>query len=321
MRTFFSTHWKSILVLVILVLLAIFTMTPGAATPALAARLRAHVQAMATGELNGADPAGLQYAARHIASALAAQGYQLRRQQYTAGTQRVRSIEVSVSGVAPHAQPERIFIVGAHVAAGNAPGADNGSGAAAVLELARLLRRMQPLQGTELRFVFFVNEDPSLTVGAHAGAAPETRRARRQAGAGSLVLASTGRVAPARDGQRITPELDGQYPDSGNFIAFVGTRASSATVRQALAAFRSSPDDPAEGLAVPSYIEGVTLSGHAPLGRAGYPALMITDTAFLRYPYYHTGQDSDDQPDYEDMARVVKGLARTIGALAGGTGI
>jgi hypothetical protein len=38
----------------------------------------------------------------------------------------------------------------------------------------------------------------------------------------------------------------------------------------------------------------------------------------MRYPYYHTAQDTPDKLDYESMARVVTGLARTITALAAG---
>jgi Zn-dependent M28 family amino/carboxypeptidase len=323
MRTFFSTHWKSILVLVILVLVAIFTMTPGAATPELAARLRAHVQAIATSEPNTATPAELERAARHIESALAAQGYQVRLQQYKVGGQRVRNIEASVANVDVHARPERIFIVGAHYApAPESPGAnDNGSGTAAVLELARLLRQMQPARGTEVKFVFFVNEEAPSFVGVQRDSMRHAHALRREAHKvdGAPVLKAVGRYAQARGGQRPASELEGGYPDSGNFIAFFGTRASSALVRQALAAFRGGAELPAEGLAAPSYVEGVTLSDHAMYNRAGYPALVITDTAFLRYPYFHTSQDDEDKFDYEGMARVVKGLARTIGALAGGS--
>jgi hypothetical protein len=323
MRTFFSTHWKSILVLVILVLVAVFTMTPGAARPELAARLRAHVAAIATGEHDSADPARRETAARHIEAALAAQGYTVRQQQYKAGGQQVRNIEVSVANVAPHARPDRIFIVGAHYdPAPDSPAADDsGSGAAAVLELARLLRKMQPAQGTEVKFVFFVNEEPPWFLGEQAGSLRHRlvpRHARHGAGAAPGSEAAGGAIAQVRAGRRPASGLEAQYPESGNFIAFAGTRAASALVRQALAAFRSDADSEAEGLASPSYVEGVTLSDHASGNRAGDPALMITDTAFLRYPYFHT-QDSDDKLDYEGMARVVKGLARTIGALAGGT--
>ena len=44
---------------------------------------------------------------------------------------------------------------------------------------------------------------------------------------------------------------------------------------------------------------------------------MVTDTAFMRYPYYHTAEDTPDKLDYESMARVVTGLAKTIAGLAG----
>ena len=73
---------------------------------------------------------------------------------------------------------------------------------------------------------------------------------------------------------------------------------------------------PAEGLAAASYVEGVTWSDHTAYNRHGYPAIMITDTAFLRYPYYHTAQDTPDKLDYPSMARVVEGLAKVIEGLA-----
>jgi hypothetical protein len=48
---------------------------------------------------------------------------------------------------------------------------------------------------------------------------------------------------------------------------------------------------------------------------------MITDTGFMRYPYYKmngSAEDTPDRIDYQGTARVVSGLARTIMALAGG---
>jgi len=47
----------------------------------------------------------------------------------------------------------------------------------------------------------------------------------------------------------------------------------------------------------------------------GYRALMVTDTAFLRYPYYHTAQDTPDKINFESMSRVVAGLEKVIGDL------
>lgn len=270
MRNFFHSHWKIIVALLLLIVVAVLTVSPSstsaAAAPELADRLRTHVSAIASKEHNTGTPREREQAATYIETALASAGYRPTRQEYTAGGQRVRNIEAAVGNVPKGKRPERIFIVGAHVdSAPGAPGAnDNGSGTAAVLELARLLKTVRPGAGTEVRFVFFVNEEP-----------------------------------PA------------------NFIAFVGTLASSNLVREALAAFRAASAFPAEGLAAPAHTTGVTLSDHSSYNRYGYPALMITDTAFMRYPYYHTAQDTPDKLDYESMARVVNGLAKTIVALAG----
>ena len=50
--------------------------------------------------------------------------------------------------------------------------------------------------------------------------------------------------------------------------------------------------------------------------RQGYPALMVTDTAFYRYAYYHTAQDTPEKLDYAAMAEVVQGLYKAIASLA-----
>ena len=108
-------------------------------------------------------------------------------------------------------------------------------------------------------------------------------------------------------------------PDRGNFIAFIGTRESSRPVQDALSAFRNVSGFPARGVAAPAYVQGVTLSGHGSYRRAGDPAVVITDTGFVRYPYYRMNDRAADPPDtidYQDTARVVRGLADTIRALS-----
>ncbi|KQQ88113.1 hypothetical protein ASF77_15195 [Massilia sp. Leaf139] len=298
-------------------------MRPGsaAAAPELAERLRAHVGAIASKEHNTRTPAELENAAVYIEEALVGAGYKPSRQEYLAGGQKVRNIEASIGNVAPGTRPERIFIVGAHYdSAQGAPGAnDNGSGTAAVLELARLLRKVQPAAGTEVRFVLFVNEEPPWFMGEAMGSMVHAAEMKRQGQhvQAALVLETMGYYTDAPESQQLPPGLEGRYPSTGNFIAFVGTLASSQLVREALAAFRAASDFPAHGLAAPAHTTGVTLSDHSAYNRHGYPALMITDTAFMRYPYYHTAQDTPDKLDYGSMARVVTGLAKTITALAG----
>ena len=64
-------------------------------------------------------------------------------------------------------------------------------------------------------------------------------------------------------------------------------------------------------------IPGVDWSDHASFWEAGYPALMLTDTAPFRYPHYHLATDTPDKVDYYRLARVVTGLHGMLQELAG----
>ena len=58
-------------------------------------------------------------------------------------------------------------------------------------------------------------------------------------------------------------------------------------------------------------------SDHWSFWQAGYPAIMVTDTALYRYPHYHAATDTPDKLDYTGLARVTGGLADVVTALAG----
>ena len=249
MQNFFQSHWKIIVALSVVILLALLTVNPGPASAAqeLAERLRVHVSAIASHEYNTRTPPSLESAAVYIENALAQSGYRSTRQEYAAGGGRVRNIEASIGNVAKGKRPARIFIVGAHYdSAQGAPGAnDNGSGTAAVLELAR----MRPSPGTEVRFVFFVNEEPPYFMGEEMGSMVHAAELKRQGltVAAALVLETMGYYTDKPNSQSLPPGLEGRYPGTGNFIAFVGTLESSALVREVLAAFRAASDFPAHG--------------------------------------------------------------------------
>jgi Peptidase family M28 len=117
--------------------------------------------------------------------------------------------------------------------------------------------------------------------------------------------------------QQYPPFLGYFYPDRGNFIAFVSNLRSRRALREAAAAFRAASDFPAESLAAPAIVPGVSWSDQVSFWREGYRAVMVTDTAFYRYPHYHSPRDTPEKLSYPEMARVVEGLAKAIGALAG----
>jgi hypothetical protein len=126
----------------------------------LAEKLRTHVTAIASEPHNVAHYDALEKSAAYIEAQLTALGYKPVAQVFEADGKKVRNIAVEL---APGRAAERIpsIVVGAHYDSyGNAPGAnDNGSGAAAVIELARLLKDL-PLKDQRLRLVLFVNEEP-----------------------------------------------------------------------------------------------------------------------------------------------------------------
>jgi hypothetical protein len=283
MRNFFNSHWKVILAILLAIVLAVLTIESGSSASTLAARLQTHAQALAPG-----SPHSQPGAKRHLEASLAGYGYAPRLRQASGAAHPGHSIEASLANLAPGVQPSRIFIVGAHL------GSDGGVSAAAVLELAHAIKNLRPALGTEIRFVFFMDDENA---------------------AGNKQVADPGQSG------------------AGNFMAFVGTRASSHRVRQALAALRVDPMLGRHGLAAPAHVMGLTLFGHGQGDDEG-PALVITDTGFLRFPYFHaqtlhgraqTQEEAQAQAharahernDYDSMARIVSGLARTLGALAG----
>ena len=273
----------------------------------IAGNLRRHVAAIASREHNFLKVAELEAAARYIETALAGSGLTVATQHFLSGPAEVRNIEVEVKG---GARASEIVIVGAHYdSVLGAPGAnDNGSGVAAVIELARLFAAEKPAR--TLRLVAFVNEEPPFY---HSDAMGSRHYARRSKERGENILAmlsleTIGYYSDLPGSQRYPFPPGLFYPSTGNFIAFVSNLTSRALLHETLASFRRHAGIPSEGVAAPAIIPGVDWSDHWSFWREGWAALMVTDTAPYRYPHYHSAQDTPEKVDYERLARVVTGL-------------
>jgi len=98
------------------------------------------------------------------------------------------------------------------------------------------------------------------------------------------------------------------FPDTGNFIAFVGNLSSrqfSSTLKKS---FKAVSSFPIESLNTPWFIPGVYFSDNYSFWSFGYPAIMITDTAFMRNKNYHKDTDTAETLDYDKFAELVRGL-------------
>ncbi len=273
----------------------------------LADRLNRHVGAVASREHNFMHPAALEEAAQYIETAFRDLGYHVLAQRIPRDTKEVRNIEVELPG---GARADEIVAIGAHYdSVTGAIGAnDNASGVAALIELARLMRESKPAR--TVRFVAFVDEEPPFYYGDEMGSRHYARRSRTR---GEKIVAmfsleTIGYYSDAPGSQRYPFPLSLFYPDTGNFIAFVANLSSRPLLHEVIASFRRHARFPSEGVAAPSLLPGVAWSDHWSFWKEDYPALMVTDTAPYRYPYYHTMQDTPDKVDYARLARVVTGL-------------
>lgn len=286
------------------------------AQQALAERLRGHVVAIASVEHNTGTPQALAQAAHYLEAQLRAMGYAVGVQSYDSGAGQVRNLEVEITGTTA---PDQIVIVGAHYdSAYGAPGAnDNGSGTAMVLELARALKDSRPRKS--VRLVLFANEEPpyfgARTMGSMVYA--KRSRERRDNIVGMLSLETVGYYDDAAHSQKYPNIFKPFFPDTGNFIAFIGDLNSRELLHRSIAQFRATQQFPSEGIATFAWIKGINWSDHSAFWAHGYPALMITDTAIFRYPHYHTRQDTPDKLDYARMARLFDGIQALVADLAG----
>jgi len=284
-------------------------------------RLHRHVTVLADeiGERHVWRPDALRAAAGYIRAQLAEAGHTVRAQGYEASGVWCENLEVEIAG---RDATGAIVLAGAHYdTVRGSPGADdNASGVAAVIELARLLRDATPRHA--IRLVAFVNEEPPFFYLGEMGSKVYAQAARRQGEAIRVMLSleMLGCYSDAPASQGYPPVLRWFYPDRGNFLAFVANLRSRGALREVVAAFRAGSDFPCEHLAAPAIVPGLAWSDHLSFWREGYPAVMVTDTAFYRYRHYHEATDTPERLDYPRMARVVAGLAGALRRLADSPG-
>jgi Zn-dependent M28 family amino/carboxypeptidase len=215
-------------------------------------------------------------------------------------------------------QAKSVVLVGAHYdSCEGGPGAnDNGSGVAAALELAAAFADT-PAKSA-VRFVFFANEEPPYFKNPGMGSRVNANNARRRQDpiSAMLSLETIGYYSDAADSQHYPWPVGLLYPSRGNFLGFVGDLGSRSLLRSAIASFRLAEQFPSEGAALPSFIPGVDWSDHWSFRQAGYPAIMITDTAVYRDPSYHRASDTPAQLDYDRLARVTCGIEAVVRELA-----
>ncbi|MDX1710246.1 MAG: M20/M25/M40 family metallo-hydrolase [Rhodovibrionaceae bacterium] len=207
------------------------------------------------------------------------------------------------------------LVIGAHydTVPGTEGADDNASGVCVLLETARRLAAQPP--EIPVRLVAFTMEEPPAFHTPWQGSRVFCRRLKRsgERPRAAVVLEMVGYSAP-RQHYPLVLSLAG-YPKTGDFIGVVGNLRSRRLVRALKRAFESVEGLPAEQLRVPLngwILPATRLSDHSSFWDRGWPAVMVTDTAFFRNPNYHTPADRMETLDFSLMARVCEGLERAV---------
>ena len=220
---------------------------------ALSTLLERHIATIAEREHNVVHHEELEKVARYIEMTLASIGYVVGSQAFVTDGKPVRNIDATIEP-ASASDPE-VIVVGAHYdSVRGSPGAnDNGSGTAAVLELARLLRDLDGKTNKRIRFVLFVNEEPPYFRTEAMGSLHYARALaqRRERVIAMYSLETIGFYSSEAGSQTYPAPFGLVFSDRGDFVAFIGLLRSRPLLQDTMRSFRSHTPFPSIGGVAP----------------------------------------------------------------------
>ena len=282
--------------------------------PADTVRLRQHLQFLTTTPQprNHRHPAVLDSVAAYMGRELRAAGARaVGEQPYVVQGRTYRN----VLGTFGPADGPRL-IIGAHYdVCGEQPGADdNGSGVAALLELARLLGQ-QPRLPCRIELVAYTLEEPPFfrtpQMGSYVHAA-----ALKAAGVpvrGMVALEMLGYYDDRRGSQHypIGP-LKFIYGSRGDYVTVAQRFGNGRFGRRFARQYRQAATLPVKRFKAPAWLPGIDFSDHLNYWKFGYPAVLLTDTAFYRNRSYHQRGDTLARLDMRRLGLAVDALLATV---------
>jgi Zn-dependent M28 family amino/carboxypeptidase len=270
-------------------------------------------------------------AADYIAAELRNTGARVVVQEVIVQEIRYKNIIAQFGSTGASSQQAEVIVVGAHydshgdASAGamtikgysrqtHTPGADdNASGVAGLIELARLLSQAKTQRQVEL--VAYCTEEPPHFRTEHMGSAWHAKQLQQQKRPIALMIAleMIGYFDDKKGSQSYPlPGMSLIYPASGNFIAIVNRMADFGLTRKVKALMAGATELPVHSINTTPLIPGVDFSDHLSYWANDIPAVMVTDTAFMRNPHYHQAGDTHDKLDYVRMAQVVQGVFAVV---------
>lgn len=277
-------------------------------------RINRHLQALVGERHPETSSRALRKAAHYLATQFSKSGWATSGQLVSAWGKVYRNIMATKYPVWPVQGVELSpLLIGAHYdTVSGSPGADdNASGLVVLLEVASRLRA-RPLVRPVWLVAFCLEEQDRLGSQAFAS----RLKAERRELAGAIILECVGFARSEAGTQQAPPGVPIAVPTQGDFLAIVGNEASRSLVTQ----LEQKTQLKTLSLLVPGRGEAMPhtrRSDHASFWDAGYPAVMLTDTANFRNPHYHRETDTVDTLNLEFLSNVVATVTETAIQIAG----
>lgn len=206
-------------------------------------------------------------------------------------------------------------VIGAHydVFATHMGANNNASGVVATLEAARLLALQKNKFKQDIEFVFYALEEPPYFNTEYMGSYIHAKALKRQKTnvKAVFILDSVG-YFDENFVQNYPMGLKWIYPQHANFIASIGHLSSAALAGQFCEAMQQRRRLECQRLVTPTFMQIADFSGYINYAKLDFPTVLISDTAYYRYPYYNTEQDRLDRINLQKMSYVIDGLVQTV---------
>lgn len=306
-------YWRFYCSLVLVVLAAVGACAQPSASSADTVRLRRHLLTLVgtPQPRNYLHPASLNQAGEYILQQLQAAGARTAEQPYEVKGQLYRNL---IGSFGPEAGPR--LIIGAHYdVCGEQPGTDdNGSGVAALLELARLLGQ-QPSLPYRIDLVAYTLEEPPFFRTPHMGSYVHAQ-SLHAAGVpvrGMIALEMLGYYDDRKGSQRYPfSPLKLIFGSRGNYVTVAQKFGNGRFGRQFARRYRAAAALPVKRFKAPAWLPGIDFSDHLNYWQFNYSAVLLTDTAFYRNQHYHEPTDTLDRLDMRRLGLSVDAVLAVL---------
>lgn len=282
-------------------------------------RINRHLEALVGERHPETSPRALRKAAHYLATQFSKSGWTTSCQLVSAWCEVYRNVVATRYPDRPGRGEELppLLIAAHYDTVSGSPGADdNASGLVVLLEVASRLRT-QALARPVWLVAFCLEEQDRLGSQAFAS----RLKAEHRELAGAIILECVGFARSEAGTQQAPPAVPVAVPTQGDFLAIVGNEAARSLVTQLeREAQRHEVQLKTLSLVVPDRGEALPhtrRSDHASFWDAGYPAVMLTDTANFRNPHYHRETDRVNTLNLAFLSSVTATVTATAIQIAG----